>query len=224
MTPTLSDILRLAVGQRLRDLHVSMPGRVERYDASKQEASVQPLLQVALADGGSATLPLINHVPVVWPRGGGAILSFPLQQGDTVLLVFSERSLDEWLQQGGDVAPADPRSHDLSDAVAIPGLYPFSEPGEADPRDVLLRFQGSELRLGSDGKINLDNGTSYLRLNRDGTVGLGGADDLVGIVDALLDQLLALTITCAPNTVQPPMNLAAFASLKARIGAIKERG
>ncbi len=223
MTPTFTDVLRLAVGQRLRDLHVSMPGRVESYDAATQEASVQPLIKVALSDGKSATLPVINGVPVIWPRGGGAILSFPIQPGDTVLLVFGERSLDEWLQQGGEVAPADPRSHDLSDAVAIPGLYPFSEPGEASDRDVLLRFKGSELRLGADGKVSLDSGASFLRLNRDGSVALGGADELVGIVDALLDQVLALTITCVPNTVQPPMNLAAFAALKARISAIKER-
>ena len=223
MTPTFSDVLRLAVGRSLRDVHVSLPGRIESYDARKQRASVAPLIAVALADGTTADLPVINEVPVVWPRGGGAILSFPLQPGDTVLLIFSERSLDEWCQQGGASTPSDPRSHDLSDAVAIPGLYPFSEPGEADDRDVLLRFQGSELRLAANGRVSLDNGTSYLRLNRDGTVALGGADDLLGILDALVDGMLSMTTVCVPGAAVPPTNLPAFVALKMRLAALKER-
>ncbi len=222
MASTLADLLRLSTARSLLDVHVSMPGRIESYDAAKQEASVQPLIKVALADGSEASLPVINQVPVIWPRGGGAILSFPLQAGDTVLLVFSERSLDEWLQQGGELAPDDPRSHDLSDAVAIPGLYPFSEPGDADSRDALLRFRGGELRLSPDGKIQLKNQLSYLNLNPDGTVALGGADELLSIVDGLLDQLLAMVVVGPPGA-GTPANLPAFAALKMRLATLKER-
>ena len=222
MSPTLADLLRLATARQLQDVHVSMPGRIESYDAPRQEASVQPLLKVALASGEEASLPVINHVPVLWPRGGGAILSFPLEIGDTVLLVFSERSLDEWLQQGGELAPQDPRSHDLSDAVALPGLYPFNEPGDADGRDALLRFRGGELRLYPSGKVELKNQAAHLRLNPDGTVALGGADELLSIVDGLLDQLLAMVVT-TPAGPGTPANLPAFAALKMRLATLKER-
>lgn len=222
MSPTLADLLRLATARQLLDVHVSMPGRIESYDASKQEASVQPLLMVNLADGSAASLPVINHVPVIWPRGGGAILSFPLEAGDTVLLVFSERSLDEWLQQGGELAPSDPRAHDLSDAVAIPGLYPLTEASDADSRDALLRFRGGELRLSPQGKIELKNQGSHLRLNPDGTLSLGGADELLSIVDGLLDQLLALVVT-TPAGPGTPVNLPAFSALKMRLATLKER-
>jgi hypothetical protein len=45
-----------------------------------------------------------------------------------VALVFSDRSLDRWLNAGGVVDPGTYRMHDLSDAIAIPGLHPWSAP------------------------------------------------------------------------------------------------
>jgi hypothetical protein len=42
--------------------------------------------------------------------------------GDPCLLIFSDRSLDSWLDRGGEVDPIDLRRHHLSDAVAILGV------------------------------------------------------------------------------------------------------
>lgn len=222
--PTFGQVLRLAMRTHMSDVHVSMPGRIESYEAGTQKASVQPLLQLTLEDGTRQRLPVINNVPVVWPRGGGAILSFPLAAGDGVLLIFSERSLDEWLAQGGETAPDDPRSFDLSDAIAVPGLYPFSAASDADERDVLLKFRGTELRLGADGDVGIKTTAGFLRINKDGTVALGGAQELVAIVDELLTSLLSMTVFTGATGAQPAMNLAAFASLKVRLATIKEKG
>lgn len=45
-----------------------------------------------------------------------------------MLLVFADRSIDAWLDQGGEASPLDERRHHLKDAVAIPGLHPNNEP------------------------------------------------------------------------------------------------
>ena len=67
---------------------------------------------------------MIYNVPVLFPRSRKAAVTFPLEKGDTVLLVFAERSLDEWIEKGGNkVSPEDPRRHDMSDAIAIPGCF-----------------------------------------------------------------------------------------------------
>lgn len=127
-TPTLAAILNAVKAQTFADLRVSMPARVEKYDDATQLADVQPLLKESYVDEEGeraiARLPVITNVPVVFPGGGGMRITFPVRAGDTVMLVFSDRSIDSWLAQGGEATPEDERRHHLSDAIAIPGLHP----------------------------------------------------------------------------------------------------
>jgi hypothetical protein len=132
-SPSLAQVIKQGIAARLQSLHTAIPAKVETYDATTQKADVKPLLQTHYYDEEgklqSEALPVITSVPVVFPAGGGFRMLFPVSPGDTVLLVFSERSLDKWLQQGG--GPLDPgftHTHALSDAIAIPGLHPFSTP------------------------------------------------------------------------------------------------
>jgi hypothetical protein len=131
-SPTAPEVLRQAIeGYYLSDLHTMLPGRVEEYDSSKQEASVKPLIQrLVLTEDGEQILeeiPIISNVPVAFPRVSSFFLSFPIKKGDLVMLHFAERSLDNWLGgQGEDTDPDEFRMHDLTDAVAYSGLYPFN--------------------------------------------------------------------------------------------------
>ena len=135
-TPSLPELLRAAVEDELSDFFVAMPGKVEKYTDTGDvpKANVKPLLKRAFInqDGseGLDDLGIVNDVPVIWPRGGGFFFRMPVQVGDNVLLVFMDRSIDEYMFSGGSssVDPVDFREHDISDAVAIPGFYPFAKP------------------------------------------------------------------------------------------------
>lgn len=137
--PTFPAILNAIKASTMADLRVAIPARVERYDPGTQTIDAQPLVQDSYTDENgervTENLPVVTSVPVIFPGGGGFRLVFPLQQGDTVLLVFNDRALDAW-QSGGNLAtPADDRRHELTDAVAIPGLHAdnaaWSDAGEA---------------------------------------------------------------------------------------------
>ncbi len=65
--------------------------------------------------------PLLVDVPVVFPRGGGCTLTFPVKAGDECLVIFADRCIDFWWQSGGIQEPVDERMHDLSDAFCIVG-------------------------------------------------------------------------------------------------------
>lgn len=157
----LTEPLLAAVERVMSELHVCLPGRVERYDFETQRAEVKPLLRRSYADGETDDMPVIAGVPVVFPRSGGASLTMPVNRGDGVLLVFADRSIDRWLAQGGEVTPDDRRKHDISDCIAVPGLYAFSETSPQDNNDdVLLQYDGSEVRLQPGGNTVVDAATT----------------------------------------------------------------
>lgn len=130
-TPTLAQGLGRAFRALLQNLHTAMPGEVVAYDAATQTADVRPLLRErGINEAGEVEqrdLPVLVRVPVVFPGGGGFRLTFPLQAGDGVLLVFAEGSLERWQPLGG-VQDTDGRRHHIADAVAFAGLHADTAP------------------------------------------------------------------------------------------------
>lgn len=131
-TPTLVESLRRALDARASEICTAIPARVESYDSETQRCSAQPLIRRGFEDETGARqaerLPVITDVPVVFPGAGSYSITFPVAKGDSVLLVFSQASLDKWLSGGGDVDPLDDRKHALTDAIAIPGLRHRAHP------------------------------------------------------------------------------------------------
>jgi len=164
-TPTLAQVIRAALRAHAADLHVAIPASVERVDLALGQVDARPLVKDLVGDQEAAlralAMPVITNVPIVWPGAGGCRLTFPLAVGDTVLLLFADRSLDVWLAKGGEVDPGDPRRHALSDAVAIPGLRPFSAPwaGAAGDGVTLGAQEGpwQPAALGQDVRDELDD-------------------------------------------------------------------
>lgn len=119
----LLEVFRHAISSQLR---VAMPGIIQSFDASKVTCVVQPAIKGSLTDSKgnvqSVNLPLLVDVPVVFPRGGGVTMTFPIKSGDECLVVFADRCIDFWWQNGGIQEAIDPRQHDLSDAFAFIGV------------------------------------------------------------------------------------------------------
>lgn len=155
--PTDSEVIRDAMNARLGDVWTASVGRVQSYDAIKQVADVLPVVRRPLtaADGsvGHEDLPVIPNVPVLQPRAGGFFVHLPLVVGDTVLLIFASDSFQMWRESGSISNPGDLRRHSLSNAIAIPGIFPALElltdpphPGMSDTEAVL---GGGVYRVGS---------------------------------------------------------------------------
>lgn len=106
-------------------MRVSMHGIIQSFDPDAVTAVVQPAIKGAEKDESGArvsvNLPLLVDVPVVFPRGGGCTLTFPVKHGDECLVIFADRCIDFWWQSGGIQEPVDERMHDLSDAFCIVG-------------------------------------------------------------------------------------------------------
>lgn len=165
-SPELVEVLRAAIDSRLQEVNTALPGQIDTYDALTQKASVKPLLKntIQLDDGSELTedLPIITDVPVAFPRSTNFKVTFPLKKGDYVLLVFNQRSIDQYMQKGSDTDPVDFRMHQLADAVAYPGFYPTTA--------TLKKSDADDMVLGHD--IN----TAVIHLKEDGTIHLAAKE------------------------------------------------
>lgn len=127
----LTDVLESVFAKKLLDVHTSMPGRVQSYDATKQVADIEPLLKgfIVKEDGSfeDLALPVLANVPVAFAGGGGFRATYPLAAGDGVTVHFCESSIDVWQKLGG-LQPGRGRRFHFSDAVCTPGLHDDSKP------------------------------------------------------------------------------------------------
>ena len=161
--PTWAEILR-QFGENLKgQINVCAPATVVSYDRGSQTITAQLLFQNKYLDGSFDAPPIISRVPVVFPRAGNAFISFPLKQGDHVVLVFSDRSIEKWQPSGASNYPEDTRQHDLTDAFAIPGGYPESKPSQIANGDDLIVSNalgqgGTEARFKPNGHVQILNG------------------------------------------------------------------
>ncbi|MEN4198921.1 Gp138 family membrane-puncturing spike protein [Serratia marcescens] len=110
----------------MSNLRVALPGIIQSFDPETVTCVVQPAVKGYEADDAgkkaSLSLPLLVDVPVIFQRGGSVTLTFPVKAGDECLLVFADRCIDFWWQNGGVQEPVDNRMHDLSDAIAFVGM------------------------------------------------------------------------------------------------------
>lgn len=144
---SLPSVIKQGIENRLKELHTSLPGIIQSFDAATQLASVQPAIKRIFKTLEQdvemlvpTALPLLINVPIQFPRGGGFSLTFPVQKGDECLLVFCERSIDNWYRTGKVETPLDRRFHDFSDATAFVGISssPNAVPNY-DPDNVQLK-------------------------------------------------------------------------------------
>lgn len=123
------EALRLAFDGHQAQVWTALPAIIESFNPGAVTCVAQPAIkaQVRAPDGSTqwVALPLLLDCPVIFPRGGGCTLTFPVAAGDECLVIFASRCIDAWWTAGGIQVQSELRMHDLSDGFALPG--PFSQ-------------------------------------------------------------------------------------------------
>lgn len=158
--PTLAEIIAAAIESRLNDLFGPMPAIVTAFNpggpGQAPSVDVQPVVQRAIPSEAdpdtlvSEPLPVVPNVPVVYPGGATARVTFPLAPGDTVLLVPLMLSIAQWRLTGAAiVSPVNDQAlHHLGNCVAIPCLTAdVATVAGVDP--VAFVVESADIRLGS---------------------------------------------------------------------------
>ena len=135
-------------------VRTAAPGIIQAFDPETVTCTVQLSVRgFNLGDESkiSTNLPLLVDVPVIFPRGGGVTLTFPIAEGDECLVVFADRCIDFWWQNGSVQEPVDGRMRDMSDAFVIPG-----------PQSQVRKISGISI---SSAQLRTDDGAAFIELD-----------------------------------------------------------
>ena len=187
-------------GYLRESVSTGMPGiivSVAEY-GDKQFVDVKPALSRVLETGQviSNDEITIYDVPVIWPSGGGAMLSFPLKIGDTVWLSFSQRNLEDWLYSDGtqEVIPGDSRHFSMTDAVAFPCLYTALSNLNPSTDNVELKWNNTLISMKPSGEVSTSNASGSYTLKGDGNIELKPAATVTVIGNVEVQGTVTATV------------------------------
>ncbi len=131
-------------------LRVALPGIIQSFDPDTVTCVVQPALKGQMSGESVILKPLVD-VPVIFPRGGGVTLTFPVAAGDECLVVFGDRCIDFWWQSGDIQEPVSGRMHHLADGFALVG-----------PQSQAHKISGIST---STAQLRSDDGAAFIEIN-----------------------------------------------------------
>ena len=115
----------------LQRANICLPGVVIAFNANTKRAEVIPAIdKLVISNNEEMHIPhpVILDVPIVYPKGGGYAVTFPLAKNDDVVIVFSQRGLTDFkakLAEADTVASGSRPDRGvffrIADAIAIPG-------------------------------------------------------------------------------------------------------
>lgn len=201
------ELWRIAMAALQANLWTALPGVVTAFNSANMTVAVQPVINGRATNPDQTytyiQMPILLDCPLIWPRGGGATMTFPIVIGDECLVVFSSRCIDSWWSQGwlsGTAAnpnngnnPLELRMHNLSDGFCFVG--PKSKPNANtftyDTTDVC---------------ITSDDGQVFVKVNpiaHTVTATAPGGINLNGVtIDSSGNLVSPATITASTDVVQ----------------------
>ncbi|TXG75881.1 hypothetical protein E6Q11_06250 [Candidatus Dojkabacteria bacterium] len=192
-TPSLAQLLKHAIEGRLLDVHTALIAKVESYDAAKQLVNVAPVLKRSIENMNgewvTEQLPVLCDVPVLFPRAGGFFITFPIQPGDFVQIIFNETDIEAWLE---DKEPtiSHTKRFTLQGAVALPGIFPQAM--------ALTDAHESNLVLGKEQGLQIHIDDQRIRL------GSQDANEALAIASKVQEELDRIKSAFHGHTHAPP--------------------
>lgn len=146
----LAAALRVALHENMKRINSAMPGEIVEYDDTTRLATVRGSLRMLLKNGEQVQRPVVRNAPVWFPEAGGYSIRYPLTAGDSVLLLFSQRGLDEWRSSHAESAPGIGPILSYRDALVLAGFGSAGDSAPAVEDALVLNGPGGYLAIKDD--------------------------------------------------------------------------
>lgn len=236
--PGLNEVLNGFKFEIFRDLNCHTIGEIVNFEPSNQTASIKIKIQ-ATVNGNVVSHPILLNCPCIILTGGTASLRLPITAGDSCLVLFNDRNIDNWYSNGQDNIPPTNEMHCLSDGIALVGIHNLqnclsdfsnTEAGIVyDKGKVIISTTNAFVEY-DKGKMLVSNSKSSLTQDK-GKVSIetnkidisNDVQSLKSLISSLIDALAALkTIPAAigvPLTLDPTV-ISQLNSIKSNFGEL----
>jgi len=156
--PNLATLLAYTELKVRAALNCVMLGTVRTFYPADQTADVALNYKIWVGENKTPKeYPLLVKCPVVVLSGGTASLRLPITTGDQAIVLFCDREIDTWFENGGTNPPQDARVHDLADGIALVGLRNKNTALASFLTDIssLMDLHGERLAQAGDMKTSL---------------------------------------------------------------------
>lgn len=184
----------------LANLNCHSIGEIVSFNNSTQTAKIK-IMYKRKFNNEYVSYPILLDCPCVILSGGSVSLRMPIKSGDSCLILFNDRDIDNWYISGEEKILNSDRMHDLSDGIALVGIRHL--------KNNLSDFSSDEAGIVAEDmtKIRIENGALNLKM----------------FIDTLLDTIASTTITIPYGSSAgtfPIDNSSAITALKIIIGGL----
>ena len=125
--------------QRAFRLNTCIPAIIDEFDPVRQRVSAIPAIRAKFINSDNQVsyvdYPKITNIPLAITKSAGLKITYPVEKGQNCTLIFSQRSIDNFIMAGGIQDPYDTknptktqiRCMDLTDALCFPGVITDAE-------------------------------------------------------------------------------------------------
>ena len=119
----IEEMLRAMLDGMRKDIWVALPVEVaeDSEDMHTVKLKIGIKAEVTKPDGTKEYVdyPQLEDVPISFPSGGGATLTFPIKKKMTGYVLMSSRGFDHWHEKGDVQKAAGRRMHHMTDGLAF---------------------------------------------------------------------------------------------------------
>lgn len=179
------EVLKEFVYSKMLDFHTSFPAKIVAIH-DNNSVDVKPLIKTKMVDGTQREYEVIYNVRDAINSGsfGDAYITFPLEVGDTVWVMISERDTYNLMKSNGS-EPKDSttlETHDLSDAFCFPCFFTDTKKIPRDNKNINIKNGSTTLVIGKD---SITATTTTYNVNAEttnisGDVNIGGNVNIKG--------------------------------------------
>jgi len=167
------------VREKLRGVHTIKPAVVTKNTG--HTVSVKVLTTTRYRDGTQLPLPTFDDVPLMIYAGtkGGARITVPVAEGDTVVVLFSDRDYSDLLDSSvsaDDIFPAEfIEPFGLFPIMAIPMFFTEPEGEPIDTKNIVVENGSTKITVKPSGDIDIETpANANVSVGGDATIDVGG--------------------------------------------------